>query len=155
MTRGRVARLIGIVASLTLAAGCSPSAAPNPDGWWDAGVHAVDGYWVAEESACATEDDDRCRAAIETATAVLRVREPSARVTRVVMAGYPIQRGQAAKDITIILGGLQQPQFVILDLADGSRRTIGLSCGPDFDPDGDMNIVCAESEMEVWRVSGS
>jgi hypothetical protein len=153
MTRGRAARFLGIVVAAALVIGCGQSA-PNRDGWWDSGVHEVDGYWVTAEYPCAPEDDV-CRVATETATDVLRQLYPAARITRAVMAGYPVQRGQTAKEFTIILGGLQRPYFVILDLADGTRRTIGLNCGPDFDPDGNMRIVCAESAMETWRVNPS
>jgi len=155
MTRSRVAQVIGLVVAAALAIGCSKSPAPNPDGWWDLGVHEVDGYWVTEEHACSVEQDDLCGPAVETATSAIHQREPDAQIIRASMAGYPVQRGQTAKEITIILAGLQQPQFVILDLADGSRRTIGMNCGPDFDHDGNMRIVCAESELETWRVTGS
>ena len=153
MIDGRAALLIGIVAAVAIIAAC---ARPNADGWWDESAHAVDGYWVTHERPCEPEGDDECKAAIETATAILLGREPNAVITRAVTASYPTQRGKDPNEMTIIIGGLVEPRFAILDLADGSRRTIGLSCGPDLDSDdGNMRIICAGSDMETWRVTGS
>lgn len=153
MTRGRVALPIGILAALVIGAAC---ARPNADGWWDEGTHAVDGYWVRNERLCEPETDEECTAAIETATAILLAELPGARITGAVTAGYPTQQGRDPSEMTIVLGGLHKPRFVIFDVAGGPRRTIGLTCGPDLGvQDAIRPTVCWESEFEVWRVTGS
>ena len=152
MTWRKATHFIGIVAAAAVLAGCGSR---NVDGWWDKDAHAVDGYWVTEETVC-TPDEETCIAAIATATTILHESEPGAVITGAVTAGYPMMQGSDPNEITIVLGGLHKPEFVIFDLADGSRRTIGLTCGPDLSVNGSINdTVCWESEFEVWRVSGT
>ena len=135
-------------------AGCA-SSAPNADGWWDPGVHAVDGYWVTEESPCEPANDQGCAAAAKEAEATVLAADPDAAVTRVIAAGWPARRGDNADEVTMNLAGLQQPRFIILDLADGSRRTIGMNCGPEI-VDGAYPVeVCHAAEFDLWRVRGS
>ena len=153
MTRGRAALFIGIVAAMVIVAAC---ARPNADGWWDQGAHAVDGYWVTEERPCEPETDEQCTAAIEIATSILHAELPLATITKAVTAGYPMQQGRDSNEMTIVLGGLHKPKFVIFDIAGGPRRTIGLTCGPDMDVQAAIRpTVCWETEFDVWRVSGS
>jgi hypothetical protein len=146
-----------MVVAAALVAACSP-AAPNHDGWWDPGVHAVDGYWVTEEHPCAPEGPEgpeNCVAALEAATAILHADEPGARITAGALADYPNARGEGPNEITINIAGLFHPTFMILDLADGSRRTIGLSCGPGTSAAGVYPVmVCEEQDMPLWRVTG-
>jgi hypothetical protein len=153
MTRGRAARFIGVALAATLMTGCARSA-PNRDGWWDPGVHEVDGYWVTEERPCPPAP--ACAAARDAALATLRSEDPAAVATRVVTAGVPVQRGQGPDEISFAFGGMGQPGFVILDLADGSRRAFGLQCGPDFSAsDYPATTICQTAEFERWRVTGS
>jgi hypothetical protein len=155
MKRGRATRCIGFAAVAAILAGC---ASPNADGWWDQGVHAVDGYWVTWEQPCERATDQECRTAIDTATSILQAAEPGATITRAVTAGYPIMRGDGPNEVSFTFGGLVQPAFVILDLADGSRRTIGMQCGPGMSPDGSTLsgvTACQPAEFDVWRVGGS
>ena len=153
MTRGGATRFVGMVAVAAVLTGC---ASPNADGWWDKSAHAVDGYWVTEERPCVPQEDEQCTAAIEEATSILHATEPGAEVTGAVTAGFPTMQGRDENEMTIVLGGLHKPKFVIFDLADGSRRTIGLTCGPDLDVQAYIRpTVCWASEFEVWRVSGS
>ena len=155
MTRWRAARFVGILATLAIVAAC---ARPNADGWWDQGAHAVDGYWVTWEQPCVPETDEGCTAAIETATSILHAADPGAEITGAVTAGYPTMRGNGPNEVSFTFGGLAQPEFVILDLADGSRRTIGMHCGPGISADGSTLTgvtACQPAEFEVWRVTGS
>lgn len=152
MTRGRVMLFCTVVA-MAIVAAC---ARPNADGWWDQGVHAVDGYWVTWERPCVPETDEACTAAIEMATSILLAKLPGATVTGTVIAGYPIQQGRDPSEVTIVLGGLHKPKFVIFDIAGGPRQAIGLTCGPDLGvQDAIRPTVCWETEFEVWRVRGS
>src|SRR5688572_28151023 len=154
--RSRAAQLIGLIVAATFLAGCA-QAAPNRDGWWDRDVHEVDGYWVTWEQPCVRETDEGCTAAIETATSILQAADPVAEITGAVTAGYPTMRGNGPNEVSFTFGGLVQPEFVILDLADGSRRTIGMHCGPGMSADGSTLTgvtACQPAEFEVWRVTG-
>jgi len=156
MTRGHAARFIGVVVAATLLTGCGPSS-PNRDGWWDPGVHAVDGYWVTEEHRCDAADLSGCSDGVQEAIAALDATEPDAVVTGASSAGYPSMRGNGPNEISFTFGGWQKPTFVILDLADGSRRTFGMNCGPEWSTDGTPTgrVACHVAELDMWRVSRS
>ena len=155
MTWGTATRILGILATLAIVTAC---ARPNADGWWDEGAHAVDGYWVTSEQPCEPATDEGCAVAIETATSILHAEDPAAQVTGAVTAGYPMRNGDNPNEMTFTIGGLMEPEFVILDLADGTRRTIGLHCGPAMSEDGSTLTgvtACQPAEFEVWRVTDS
>ena len=96
------------------------SRAPNRDGWWDQGVHEVDGYWVTWEQPCEPVTDGECRTAVDTATSILHADGPRRpQLTGAVRAGYPMMHGDGPNEMSFTFGGLVQPAFVILDLADG------------------------------------
>ena len=114
--------------------------------------------WVTWEQPGEPATDQECRTAIETATSILQATEPAAETTRAVTAGYPMMRGDGPNEVSFTFGGLVQPASMILDLADGPRRTIGLQCGPSISPDGSTLTgvtACQAAEFEVWRVTGS
>ena len=113
MTWGRATRFIGIVAAAAVLIGCGSR---NADGWWDKDVHAVDGYWVTEETVC-TPGEEECIAAIATATSILHAAEPGATITGAVTAGYPTMRGNGPTRSRSRSAASQEPRFVIFDLA--------------------------------------
>ena len=156
MTRGRAALFIGVVVTAALIAACGPSA-PNRDGWWDPGVHEVDGYWVTQEHRCEPQDVSGCNSGVQEAIEALRATEPGAVVTGASSAGYPMMRGDGPNEVSFTFGGLQEPGFVILDLADGGRRAFGMDCGPDRSADGTPTggTACQVAEFDLWRVTGS
>ena len=135
---------------LLMVAGCAAPAAQDTEGWFDADVHAVDGYWMTNEMPCAPELDPDCALKVEAAVEDLARREPEAVVTAAHVAGYPVSRQPG--DISVAVAGIMQPGFVVLDLADGSRRAVGLLCGP-IRLEGDVAIAgCRPSELELYRV---
>jgi hypothetical protein len=135
-----------LVASLTA---CSITP-PNPDGWRDPGVHAVDGYWVTSERACVEGVDRGCKWMFDTAIATLLAREPDAQVVSAVAASYPRDPGPGKPKFSF--AGLVTPRLVILDLADGSRRTIGLLCGALDHVDGEVIEGCRPASLDQFRV---
>lgn len=144
-------RTTWLVALLLAAAACSPTATANPDGWWDEGVEAIDGYWVIPGDRCDPVTDARCRMAVDTAIAALHAREPGAPVVAVTTARYPAQR--EPERATFVYAGLQTPRFMILDLADGTRRVVPLMCGVmHHDPPGEPIEGCEPAEFEMFRV---
>jgi hypothetical protein len=144
MKRGWAAYTFLIAMSLTA---CSTQA-PNPDGWWDEGVHAVDGYWVTAEAACPGVDTF-CQHAIVVAKATFEKNEPESIVTTASIAGYPRCRGSRPNVGCFIFAGLTTPRIVILDLQDGTRRVVTLSCGA-FDSGGRFD--CMPQRYDFMRV---
>ena len=148
-------RFASVVVAAALLAGCAQPVR-NVDGWWDPGIHAVDGYWVTHERRCVLQEEPECAAAVATAIDALRAREPGASVIGALDASYPVSNGDEPNEVTYAFGGLVQPRLIILELADGSRRTIAMHCGPDMRPNADRNrSACQAAEFEVWRVRGS
>ena len=132
MSRGRpLAFLVAViavasVAVIVVAILIPDGRQPNADGWWDEGVHAVDGYWVKSETEC-VPGDSYCQTQVRASVDVLHVQEPDAVMTKAWMASYPQQRKRYGGFIGF--AGLANPAMVILDLADGRRRMITLRCG--------------------------
>jgi hypothetical protein len=141
--------VLAFAAAVALVASCSP-AVVSPDGWWDPGVHAVDGYWVTEERPCVVGVEWGCEFMRDTALAVIQEREPGAIVDRIVTAGWPSMR--EANQQAFTFAGLTTPRFVIVDLADGSRRVVGLMCGALSHDGGFQRLGCIPDDLSMFRV---
>ena len=102
-----------------------PSDRPTPDV-----PHMAGGIWVMNEGRCV---GDACGYAIKAAVAFV---DPagSGMVTDAVMADPGSCNGDVGFLCTV--GGLYKPRFVILDLADGTRRVVETVCMlyPQDDP---------------------
>ncbi len=99
--------------------------------WEDPGAHVVDGYWLDAETVCPFEKPTECVPRIEAAVADLTEREPGARVVAARLAepanAYFDRSGQA----TILwTSGCCSYHVAILEIEDGTRRLIGVSCSP-------------------------
>jgi hypothetical protein len=95
--------------------------------WVGDGLHVVDGHWMLAELPCGSSAPNECDVAMRSARAALGI--AAASVTRGAIATPP--SSWVGADGQLILGafaGLAQPWFAILDLADGTRRVVGLSC---------------------------
>ena len=85
------------------------------------GVHIVDLAQVGPEERCVDVSEGGCGAMATVAEARL---PPWARVTATWYA-RPTCGGQVC-----IFAGLQQPGYIIFDLADGTRWAVEVTCGP-------------------------
>jgi hypothetical protein len=140
-----------LVVLLLVIAGCTPSTTANPDGWRDDGVQAIDGYWVIPGEPCDAVADRYCRMQVEAAVAALHAREPGAPIVQVATAGYP--RLREPDTVTFAFAGLQTPRFLVVDLADGTRRVVPLMCGVIHQPADRQPIEgCVPAELELFRV---
>jgi hypothetical protein len=140
-----------LLAPLLAVAACSLSTTANPDGWWDVGVEAIDGYWVVPGGPCDPATDAMCGMAVDAAIATVQAREPGAPIVAVTTARYPAQR--EPDQVTFTYAGWQHPRFLILDLADGTRRVAALSCGVvHHDPLGESIEGCIPADLEMFRV---
>jgi hypothetical protein len=145
MRRRRIKVVVGvlILVAVVVAAGnisrLLPNSSPDPT----SGFHIIDGYTLGPESPCsaATHVDpsaslvghyqygspDFCDGAVPAATEVLLAESPGAAIVRAAVA--PPSCGDPYTICTF--GELGTPLFVVFDLANGSRRAIGLQClGP-------------------------
>ncbi len=100
--------------------------------WATPGVHVVDGYYVASESACALGAADECEVAIRTATEDLRARDPAAHIVAAVTAVVPMAWVDSDGVLHgVNFGGLGRPAYAILTLDTGARRAVPLYCQGD------------------------
>ena len=125
--------LAGLVGLLGILAGCASPTTPH---WSDSGVHAVDGYWILAEQPCDLSSSSECIAAVHTAESKLGI-DPSA-VKRAATAGLPRTWVRAdGQAVTVLEATSGSPsEFVVVDLADGTRRVIGFGCLAVPDPSG-------------------
>jgi hypothetical protein len=114
--------LIGRALAFAIAIACAVPTTPH---WSDDGVHVVDGTWIVAEHPCATTAGD-CLAAVRAAEGSMDIAPD--RVVRAATAGIP-NHWTRADGQTIIVLATTQRDFVVLDLADGSRRVIIYGCG--------------------------
>ena len=128
----------------------------NPH-WIGDGLHVIDGYWMLAEQPCGSSATDECDVAIRSALAALGI--APATVTKGAIATPPGSWARA--DGEVILGnfaGLAHPLFAILDLADGTRRVVGLSCtGTRIDGTGTLMSlpICQPFAMDRYRVGNA
>jgi hypothetical protein len=116
--------LAGLAVSLSAAAltACSTPTTPH---WTDDGVHVVDGYWITAERPCEITTEG-CLAAVRAAEVSMDI--PAEEVTGAATARIPNHWVRADGKPAIILATGER-EFVILDLADGTRRVIVYGCG--------------------------
>jgi hypothetical protein len=128
--------------------------APAVVGWLGPDVHLVDGTWIGTETPCSAGTDGlECRVVVDHALAY---------IDRVTVTGAAL----AALPTTFVLptgetrtphlaGGLNSGRAVVIDLADGSRRVIGLLCYLPYAGDGGGLVVsmgtCTPNALFDWR----
>jgi hypothetical protein len=122
--------------------------------WQGEGVHLVDGTWIGPESACDVTDLE-CRTVVELAHGLVGATLADDPV-RIVAVGLP-------ETFTTTLGetrraqlqaGIMARRAVVVDLADGLRRVIGLWCHLPRMSDGAFDAMaadCAVAPLEDWR----
>ena len=101
--------------------------------WTDPAAHIVDGYWVsAEGEACRVPAcSGVLRVAVEHAPTVAAT-TPIRAVRTTPAQEYLDSHGQA--DIGLATSGLSYPNDAIIEYDDGTRRMVGVWCGPIPDP---------------------
>jgi hypothetical protein len=132
------------IASLVVAVGCG-TAGP---GWQGTGVHLIDGVWIGTERDCRPADDDRtCRAVIAEAMRVIGRVERS-KVVRAQLAELPTTFATASGETRTarVAAGIMARTAVVLDLADGSRRVVGLWCHAISVPTCELDVTA----LEYW-----
>jgi hypothetical protein len=134
------------VALLTSLGAC---AAPTTPRWIDDGVHAVDGYWILTERTCHLASSDACVTAVRVAVSALDI-DPTT-IVKTATAGLPRSWVRSDGRVVGILPNSTGPQlFAVLDLADGSRRVIAVSCAGIPNPEGSMG--CGATPLETYVV---
>jgi hypothetical protein len=125
----RVRPSLGLLPIVAMIAACGVgSGAPGAPGWQGSEVHLVDGTWIGTEVACGA-DDLECRTVIDLTMKALQP-DVRARVTRAALATLPTEYLTATGEIRTahISAGIATRKAVVLDLAGGTRRVIGLWC---------------------------
>jgi hypothetical protein len=130
--------------------------------WEDPGAHIVDGYWLEAELGCPFDQPTVCVPRIDAATESLTEREPAARVVAARLAEpantYFDRSGQATM---LRVSGCCSYHVAILEVADGTRRLVGVTCAPMSAADGegcfvqDESISATRVGQEPWLVAPS
>lgn len=147
-----VRKSLGLLPILLLIAACRIG--PASPGWQGPEVHLVDGAWIGTEVTCAA-DDLECRTVIDLALKALQP-DVRARVTRAVLATLPTEFVTATGETRSahIIAGIAARKAVVIDLADGSRRVIGLWCHLPYSGNGGGLIVrdasCDIGPLDYW-----
>jgi len=118
--------------------------------WVDPAAHVVDGYWFGAETVCPSHAVTGCAGIIETALAALKASEPGVQIVRASSAepasAFFDRDGQA----TILWeSGCCSYAVAILELDDGTRRLIGVSCSPMSTDTGGTTMRCAAGDGEI------
>jgi hypothetical protein len=143
-----------LVPLLVVLAAC---AAPPPAvvGWQDPDAHLVDSRWIGAETSCAASFDPvACR--ILVGKAVLAV-PSNLRVdtSKAVLASLPRSfRTANGEMVGVDAGwGITALSAVVFDVADGSRRVIGLACYLPYRDGGRLveeNVTCNVDALDSW-----
>jgi hypothetical protein len=143
-------------AVILVLAACSP-APPAVVGWQDSGAHLVDGRWIATETPCAAANDRlECRIVVERALSTVPG-SVAASVTKTARAALPYKFVTPSGDVRVghVGGGIETGQVIVLDLADGTRRVVGLVCYLPYSGDGSRLMVsmvtCRPDALDDWR----
>jgi predicted small secreted protein len=141
---------IVVVGAVVLAA-CATTTVES--GWSGAGLHVVDGYWILAERQCDMRSADMCATEATLAETALSI-DPRD-VVRAASAGLPTWRSVRSDGqvVVVIQSRSGFAYFMILDLTDGSRRVVGVSCTGVPNPDGSAN--CRSGPFDDYRVGAA
>jgi hypothetical protein len=139
---------------VVLLAGCATQSFVA--GWQGPDVHLVDGRWIGTEAPCAQGQGGlECRTVVDRALALVTasVRVNVTRATRAAVLGSfvtPTGETRIAQ-----FGGLDRADVVVLDMADGSRRLVGLVCYLPYEGNGGglalEMVTCEANPLDNWR----
>jgi hypothetical protein len=145
----RRATSIGV---LVLAAAFASCGAPTGRGQWQGtDIHLVDGTWLDRESTC-DDGNVECTTVVglglQTLPPDLRSRVVGARVAAL-PTSYKTVDGQIWN--AHMGGGILEYRAMVVDLADGSRRVVGLLCHlPYRDRLIVRDATCAPAALDQW-----
>jgi predicted secreted protein len=150
-TATRAIRFVGGLIVLVVAVACGSPRTPNQ--WIDDGVHAVDGYWMLKELPCDLVSSEACVTTARIVETQLGI--DATQVVRAAIAAPPRRWLQSDGQVAVVLfnSSGSPPEFVILDLADGSRRATGFGCGGVPGPDG--SPFCLAFALDQYQVGHS
>lgn len=139
-----IATVVAFAALVTLVAGCRPI---GNSGQQTAADNLRTVYRLGPEYIC-TPAAPGCEVAVAAATRQLQSQVPSAVITGTAMAD------PKCGDVNTLctFAGLEQPEVVVFDLADGSRRYVGLMCGgPTTTQDGTVVSprICTPADLPL------
>ena len=128
------------------------TASPSPT-WSGDGIHVVDGTWVLAEQPCDPISDELCRAVVTAAEAALGI-DPTS-VVRSATTALPVLKAVLPDGQVMVwmrsTSGVAA--FAVLDLADGSRRVVGIACIGVPNPDGSR--YCDPIPLDDYRVGAA
>jgi hypothetical protein len=153
----RVRAWLRFLPMVLLVAACQFGAggrAGGPAGWQGPEVHLVGGAWIGTEVACVA-DDLECKTVVDL---TMKALEPSvrAKVTRAVLGTLPTEFVTSTGETrhARITAGIATRKAVVIDLAGGSRRVIGLWCHLPYSGNGGGLIVrdarCDIAPLDDW-----
>jgi hypothetical protein len=150
MLRKHSGRSLAAALGMVVLAACVTTT-PSPT-WTGDGIHVVDGYWVLAEHPCDMASADACVEEVRAAEAALGV--VPAVVVRRATADLPALRsvrsdGQVSIKVRNTTG---LEAFAILDLADGSRKVVGIGC---LGVPGPQGRDCRATPFDEYRVGAA
>jgi hypothetical protein len=144
----RSLKVVVIAVALAACAGTTVGSA-----WSGPGLHVVDGYWMLAERPCDLAAADECATNVALAASELGLGPQD--FARAATAGLPTWRSvRSDGQVSVVLQNRSgYAYFMILDLANGSRRVVGVSCTGVPNPDGSMN--CRSGPFDDYRVGAT
>jgi hypothetical protein len=137
MAQLRLVLVMAPVAVIAVVVAVALFAAVPRSRWEDPDAHVVDGYWLDAETVCPFEQPTVCVRRIDAAIESLTEREPAARVVATRLAEPANAYFDGSGKATILwASGCCSYHVAILEVADGTCRLIGVTCGPSSTDDG-------------------
>lgn len=125
-------------------------------GWRGADVHLVDGTWIGTETPCPEDAQEvTCRVVVEQALAAVTPALRS-KVVGAILAELPTTYVTATGEerAARVQRGLDTRTALVVDLADGTRRVVGLWCYLPRSEEGEVvadAVSCRSGDLYDWR----
>lgn len=136
-----------------LVAACGSGATTGT--WQGPDVHLVDGAWIGTEHSCGDAADDlECRTVVDRGRAALPL-DVRDQVTKAVRADLPTTFVTSSGETWLVRlsVGIETRAAIVVDLAGGTRRVIGLHCYLPSTSAGafaDAMATCAVAPIDDW-----